>query len=109
MEFTAEDLESALLSIPMPSASMPDSGTSLREAIAVLLFQTASIWKLSSESWILHMILFAISYAILYLKIYIVHFYHMGQTQDIAQKIIFGIVCVFVFLSLFSLSISYAL
>ena len=37
MEFTADELESAVHSIPTPSDSLPDSGTSLREAIEVSL------------------------------------------------------------------------
>ena len=35
MEFTADELESAVHSIPTPPVSVPDSGTSLREAIEV--------------------------------------------------------------------------
>ena len=37
MEFTADELESAVHSIPTPSYSAPDSGTSLREATEVLM------------------------------------------------------------------------
>ena len=35
MEFTADELESAVDSIPTPPVSVPDSGTSLKEAIEV--------------------------------------------------------------------------
>ena len=35
MEFTADELESAVHSIQTPPVSVPDSGTSLREAIEV--------------------------------------------------------------------------
>ena len=35
MEFTADELESAVHSIPTPPVSVPDSGTSLKEAIEV--------------------------------------------------------------------------
>ena len=35
MEFTADELESAVDSIPTPPVSVPDSGTSLKEAVEV--------------------------------------------------------------------------
>ena len=35
MQFTADELESAVDSIPTPPVSVPDSGTSLKEAIEV--------------------------------------------------------------------------
>ena len=45
MEFTADELESAVHSIPTPSDSAPDSGTSLREAIEVHMCQYMKVVK----------------------------------------------------------------
>ncbi len=45
MEFTADELESAVHSILTPSDSLPDPGTSLREAIEVRLCQYMKVVK----------------------------------------------------------------
>ena len=64
MEFTADELESAVLSIPTPSDSLPDSGTSLREAIEVSLCQYMKDVCRRLSHMILHVILHVISYVI---------------------------------------------
>ena len=45
MEFTADELESAVHSIPTPSGCASDSGTSLREAIEVHMCQYMKVVK----------------------------------------------------------------
>ena len=46
MEFTADELESAVHFIPTPSDSTPDAGTSLREAIEVRICQYMKVVKM---------------------------------------------------------------
>ena len=45
MEFTSDELESAVHSIPTPSGCASDSGTSLREAIEVHMCQYMKVMK----------------------------------------------------------------
>ena len=65
MEFSADELESAVYSLATPSDSVPDSGTSLREAIEVRLCQYLKGGRHSVISYaISHTTSHVISYAI---------------------------------------------